>query len=240
MIQPTTAAPAASVAEAPPRRPVGWLAALDGPLSGQDFRLYEGMNVIGRDPKQVTVLVGDPTISRVHARIEVSVAPDGQSLKAILHTISVNGCVLDERPVPQNDSSELMDRDRVMMGMSLFVFVGLYGVSARKAAAAALTPPTSAFPLPAGQGAAAPQPPAPQPPPAQSQSPAPTQTTPAVAPVPSAPSAPQPPDPSAVAEIEDLRRRLEQKELAIQVMAEQFTAADQLVRRLERRLRPGA
>lgn len=43
---------------------VGWLVALSGAHIGTDFRLKEGKNFVGRDPKMDVALIGDKSVSR--------------------------------------------------------------------------------------------------------------------------------------------------------------------------------
>ncbi len=42
---------------------VGWLVCIEGPMKGQDFRLHDGYNYIGRESGDI-VIQGDSTISR--------------------------------------------------------------------------------------------------------------------------------------------------------------------------------
>lgn len=187
------------------RRLVGWLAAVEGPLAGADFKLFEGANVIGRDPGQVQILTNDPTISRVHAQIEISRRPDGW--RAVIKNRSQNGTILEDQLV---NEAELMDRDRLVMGMSVFAFVLLNGPRARHPAPGS-APGSSAGPAsgPAGE---------------KSQ-PAGVNAAAAAA---------------LEAEAGDLRRKVEERERSVRILREQLAAADKLLRRLEQRLAVGA
>lgn len=44
-------------------RVVGWLVAVEGPLKGEDFRIYSGRNSLGRDPGSRIRIAGDQTVS---------------------------------------------------------------------------------------------------------------------------------------------------------------------------------
>jgi hypothetical protein len=187
------------------RRLVGWLAAVEGPLAGADFKLFDGVNVIGRDPGQVQILTNDPTISRVHAQIEISRRPDGW--RAVIKNRSQNGTILEDQLV---NEAELMDRDRLVMGMSVFAFVLLHGPRARHPAPGS-APGSAAGPAP---GSAA----------EKTQAPG----------VNAAAAA------ALEAEAGDLRRKVEERERSVRILREQLAAADKLLRRLEQRLAVGA
>jgi hypothetical protein len=102
---------------------VGWLACIDGPDKGRDWRLVSGRNAIGRGDGMPVRLAGDPSVSRDrHAvisfdprRRSFSLAPgDGQGL------VYCNG---QEVVMPVT----LAAHDRIEVGASTLLFVPLVG-----------------------------------------------------------------------------------------------------------------
>ncbi|MEN9628406.1 MAG: hypothetical protein RJA10_1633 [Pseudomonadota bacterium] len=102
---------------------VGWLACIDGPDKGRDWRLVSGRNAIGRGDGMPVRLAGDPAVSRDrHAvisfdprRRSFSLAPgEGQGL------VYRNG---QEVVMPVN----LAAQDRIEVGASTLLFVPLVG-----------------------------------------------------------------------------------------------------------------
>lgn len=108
---------------APVEPVVGWLACVDGPDKGRDWRLTSGRNGIGRGEQMPVRLALDGAVSRErhavvsfdprHARF--TLAPgDGQGL------VYLNG---QELLMPQ----PLAPHDRIELGASTLVFVPLVG-----------------------------------------------------------------------------------------------------------------
>jgi len=102
---------------------VGWLACIEGPDKGRDWRLVSGRNAIGRGEGMPVRLESDPAVSRVrHAvvsfdprRSSFSLAPgDGSAL------VYCNG---HEVLVPVT----LLPLDRIEVGASTLLFVPLVG-----------------------------------------------------------------------------------------------------------------
>ena len=102
---------------------VGWLACIDGPDKGRDWRLVSGRNAIGRGDGMPVRLAGDPSVSRDrHAvisfdprRRSFSLAPgEGQGL------VYCNG---QEVVMPVT----LAAHDRIEVGASTLLFVPLVG-----------------------------------------------------------------------------------------------------------------
>lgn len=101
---------------------VGWLVCIEGPMRGNDYRIREGYNYIGREVGDIHIR-GDQTISRQrHARIAYDSAshqyffgPDeGRNL------LRVNGKTI-MNPV------ELHNYDVLTIGQSKLLFMGLCG-----------------------------------------------------------------------------------------------------------------
>lgn len=102
---------------------VGWLACVDGPDKGRDWRLVSGRNTLGRGEGMAVRLAGDAAVSRErHAVLSFDprsarfmLAPgDGQAL------VYCNGQEVLV-PVP------LQPHDRIELGTSTLVFVPLVG-----------------------------------------------------------------------------------------------------------------
>lgn len=51
------------------RKLVGWLVTYTGDVSGMDFKLYEGRNIIGRNVAECNIVINDARISNIHAVI---------------------------------------------------------------------------------------------------------------------------------------------------------------------------
>lgn len=101
---------------------VGWLVCIEGPMRGNDYRIREGYNYIGREVGDIHIR-GDQSISRQrHARIAYDSAthqyffgPDeGRNL------LRVNGKTI-MNPI------ELHDYDVITMGQTKLLFLGLCG-----------------------------------------------------------------------------------------------------------------
>lgn len=101
---------------------VGWLICIEGPMRGNDYRIREGYNYIGREIGDIHIR-GDQSISRQrHARIaydstthQYFFGPDeGRNL------IRVNGKTI-MNPV------ELQNYDVITMGQTKLLFLGLCG-----------------------------------------------------------------------------------------------------------------
>ena len=101
---------------------VGWLVCIEGPMRGNDYRIREGYNYIGREVGDIHIR-GDQSISRQrHARIAYDSAthqyffgPDeGRNL------LRVNGRTI-MNPV------ELKNYDVITMGQTKLLFLGLCG-----------------------------------------------------------------------------------------------------------------
>lgn len=135
--QQTTASPGGTGGAAPPGKTVGlyahlgvaadpvvgWLACVDGPDKGRDWRLVSGRNAIGRGEGMPVRLASDPAVSRDrHAvisfdprRLSFSLVPgDGHGL------VYCNG---QEVVMPVT----LAAHDRIELGASVLLFVPLVG-----------------------------------------------------------------------------------------------------------------
>lgn len=88
--------------------PVAVLIATSGPHKGEVFNIYRGSNTIGRDDNQTVQLQDDSTISRSHAKIDVT---DGSVLiinQSMTNPTRVSGEEVMER--------ELVDGDIIQIG----------------------------------------------------------------------------------------------------------------------------
>ena len=101
---------------------VGWLVCIEGPMRGNDYRIHEGYNYIGREIGDIHIR-GDQTISRQrHAKIDYDsnghqyfFSPDeGRNL------LRVNDQTI-RTPV------ELHDYDVITVGQTKLLFIGLCG-----------------------------------------------------------------------------------------------------------------
>ncbi len=103
--QPETPAPRPRAA--PPKGMVrAYLEATAGPEKGQRFRLAPGVSVLGRDAS-CEVTLGEPAVSRQHARIE------RRGEEWLLINLSSNGTVVNKQPV---DAVPLSDGDEIRLG----------------------------------------------------------------------------------------------------------------------------
>lgn len=91
-----------------------WLAVLNGPRKGQEFRLKDDV-FIGRDGTRCEVVLEDLTVSDLHARIKHE---EGQF---ILHDLgSTNGTFLNGEQVYRHP---LSDKDRLQLGETHLIFI---------------------------------------------------------------------------------------------------------------------
>ncbi|HOK52828.1 MAG TPA: FHA domain-containing protein [Armatimonadota bacterium] len=88
--------------------PVALLVAISGPYKGETFKLFKGINTIGRDDNMTVQLVDDPTVSRNHARID---ATNGGLI--ISNESSTNPTAVSGQEVTEK---ELSDGDIIQIG----------------------------------------------------------------------------------------------------------------------------
>lgn len=109
--------------------PVGWLIVHTENRKAETFRLYEGINYIGRKKKDDAanniVLQNDPFVSRTHAFIKAKQIDgklqfelyDGDGSKPSANGIFLNG---DETKIQEHCS--LSENDTIQIGMTKLVF----------------------------------------------------------------------------------------------------------------------
>ena len=91
-----------------------WLAVLNGPRKGHEFRLKDDV-FIGRDGTRCEVVLEDPAVSELHARIK---REEGQF---ILHDLgSTNGTFVNGEQVYRHP---LSDKDRLQLGETQLMFI---------------------------------------------------------------------------------------------------------------------
>lgn len=101
---------------------VGWLVAVSGPCRGQDYPLHVSYNYIGREDGDV-IIRGDMNISG--HRDSTVVFDDKSNLFFIDHVDGKNLLRLNGAPVLR--SAELHNYDRITIGATELVFLGLCG-----------------------------------------------------------------------------------------------------------------
>lgn len=99
---------------------VGWLVATDGPVAGRDFRIFSGMNTIGRHPHQVIAIDDSSIRGARHAVLVFDCAFDRFYLTAENGSVSVNGSAITE-------AVELIPFSTITFGGSTLLFVPLCG-----------------------------------------------------------------------------------------------------------------
>lgn len=101
----------------------GWLVCIDGPEKGQDYRIHEEYNYIGRDTESDICLAGDPTVSRTKHAI---IAYDGQERMFFFAPASGASIVRHNGKAVLNNV-QLKNGDRIQIGKGTFIFVPLCG-----------------------------------------------------------------------------------------------------------------
>ena len=97
---------------------VGWLVSFNWDLAGQDFRVREGRNVIGRDAKACTIVISQDTrVSGVHA---ILIYRNGEFL--LSDEKSVNGTLVNDQDISKEKCVELKNNDLVQIGDTKFKF----------------------------------------------------------------------------------------------------------------------
>ena len=105
-------------------RPVtGWLVCVEGAQKGQDYRLHDEMNYVGRGAANDVVLSADPTVSRDrHALIAYD------SRDRMFYFAPANGASLvRQNGKPVLTTAELKAGDRLEIGSGIYLFVPLCG-----------------------------------------------------------------------------------------------------------------
>ena len=102
---------------------VGWLVAVGGPCRGTDYRIHTGYNYIGREAGDICIR-GDNTIS-AERDANVTYVPQTKEFY-IAHELGKNVLLVNGRPVI-GGSTQLKNYDRITIGTTQLVFVGLCG-----------------------------------------------------------------------------------------------------------------
>ena len=101
---------------------VGWLVAINGPCRGNDYRLRVGYNYIGRVSGDICIH-GDATIS-AERDSSVTYVPQTKGFY-IAHELGKNPLLLNGKPVIRE--AELKNYDRITIGSTNLIFIGLSG-----------------------------------------------------------------------------------------------------------------
>lgn len=102
---------------------VGWLVAAEGPCRGTDYRIHTGYNYIGRETGDICIH-GDNTIS-AEKDANVTFVPQTRKFY-IAHELGKNVLLVNDMPVI-GGSMELHNYDRITIGNTKLIFVGLCG-----------------------------------------------------------------------------------------------------------------
>ena len=111
------ASPAANNAPRAARRIVGWLISYSLDPCGIDWRIYEGTNTIGRDPKNTIIISKDPSISSEHIIILYR-----RGKFKIKDKMTANGTFKNGEELDVEEAYDLMDGDTLKLGESTFKF----------------------------------------------------------------------------------------------------------------------
>ena len=97
------------------RKLVGWLVSYTLDAMGQDFKLYEGRNIIGRD-MDCSITVNDKMVSAKHAVLLFRAGKYSLTDQQSSHGTFVNGQDIELEP------RYLQDGDEIRMGETIFKF----------------------------------------------------------------------------------------------------------------------
>lgn len=111
------ASPAANNAPRAVRRIVGWLISYSLDPCGIDWRIYEGTNTIGRDPKNSIIISKDPSISSEHVVILYR-----RGKFKIKDKMTANGTFKNGEELDVEEAYDLLDGDNLKLGESTFKF----------------------------------------------------------------------------------------------------------------------
>ena len=101
----------------------GWLVCIEGASKGQDYRIHEEYNYIGRSSKMDICIQKDPTVSRENHAI---IAYDTQE-KIFYFAPSGGGSIVRVNKKAVLGNVELKAYDRLTIGQSTFLFIPLCG-----------------------------------------------------------------------------------------------------------------
>ncbi len=104
---------------------VGWLVCVDGPQKGQDYRIHDANNTIGRDAHMDIRIQGDDSITRAN---QAWLSYDGLNRKFFFGPGDGRNLVYhNDQPVVPGQACPLSAYDRLKMGASTFVFIPMCG-----------------------------------------------------------------------------------------------------------------
>lgn len=95
------------------RKLIGWLVTFSQKTEGEDFRLYEGRNLIGGDPKS-DIYLSDPAVSSPHCMMLFR----GGKIK-IKDELSTNGTFVNGEAIEETD---IKDGDIILIGKTELKF----------------------------------------------------------------------------------------------------------------------
>jgi hypothetical protein len=99
------------------RRIVGWIISYSLDKMGVDWRIYEGTNTIGRDPKNTITITKDSTISSEHVIILYR-----QGKFKIKDRMTANGTFINGQELEVEEAYDLKDGDDLKLGNTTFKF----------------------------------------------------------------------------------------------------------------------
>lgn len=94
--------------------------------NGQQYKLVMGINIVGRKASTsnatVQIDTNDRYMSRMHARIQVSLLPTGQIRATITNERNMNTTLLNGQPLSDNDVMILTKGSRIQMGDTTVIY----------------------------------------------------------------------------------------------------------------------
>lgn len=102
----------------------GWLVCVEGPEMGQDYRIHEQNNYIGRSEKMDICIAGDPTISGENHAI-IAYSPNNK--KFFFGPSSGASIIFHNGNEVINGTVQLQKGDKIQIGKCTFLFVPLCG-----------------------------------------------------------------------------------------------------------------
>jgi hypothetical protein len=102
--------------QGPNRDLVGWLVALNGPNKGDDYRIFDGKNVLGTSA-DCDIVITDPYLSAKHCTIRHE-----NGTYTLIDLDSTNGTFVNQKKATK---MELIDNDTIKFGKTDFKFKSL-------------------------------------------------------------------------------------------------------------------
>lgn len=101
----------------PSRKICGWIVSFTIEPMGIDFRIYEGINTIGRDPENTITVSDDMSVSGKHVSI---LSKKGRFY--IKDEMSANGSYINNVELEVGKTYDLNDGDEIKLGTTVFKF----------------------------------------------------------------------------------------------------------------------